>query len=286
MSWRIPHSFTHPWRTWIKAVQTLLVELRTDHGSYKTTVDELVTLTTELRTDHGSFKTAVDTSKTLTDELRDDHATNKTAVDSLKVAVDELVADHATFRTALLAYKQYMQQSLVSGDPGVGIGSTATKVRTNAEVQYTIKGVVYTKASTDDLWTLTGGNLATASARGYFLYLDAAGAASVEASTDAATIGAVVWPGADADKALIGAVTVENASGADFVPGTTGLSAAGITDTYYDGLDLAAVLLAVLPDPPATLSAPAVSAGYATITAAAATAGPATITAPAPDTPV
>ena len=47
----------------------------------------VVSLCNELRTDHGTSKTGVDETKTLIDELHDDHAT-------IKTSTDELIDDH------------------------------------------------------------------------------------------------------------------------------------------------------------------------------------------------
>ena len=42
------------------------------------------------------------------------------------------------------------------------------------------------------------------------------------------------WPDVPASKCAIGAVRVDTNASVPFVPGTTNLSAAGITDTYYN----------------------------------------------------
>ena len=59
------------------------------------------------------------------------------------------------------------------------IGTTTTKVKTTNAAQFCINGKQYTKAATDDLWTLAGAVI-PASGTGYFLLcLNASGTASV-----------------------------------------------------------------------------------------------------------
>jgi len=53
-----------------------------------TRIQQIEVLVNELRTDHATTKTAVDEGKTLTDELRADHGTNKTMTDEMHVDVD------------------------------------------------------------------------------------------------------------------------------------------------------------------------------------------------------
>lgn len=113
----------------------------------------------------------------------------------------------------------------------LAIGTTTSRVRTTTNVtQYVIDGRAYFKAATDDQWTLSGTALTTHQVCAFFLYLNAAGTASVEqsaiatASTAASgyTAGAFAWPDPDV-KAVIGAVLIKSA-GAVFTPGTTALT--------------------------------------------------------------
>lgn len=154
-----------------------------------------------------------------------------------------LKGQYNTARSALHALWMFCLNRVLS-DGGVGIATTKSKVRSNATIAYTVNGEFFSKASTDDLWTLTGGNLADGYKRTYLLLLDSAGAASVSASNDVLAAGTVTLPAFPASKAVVGSVTVAT-SGAAFVPGTTLLDAATVTDTYFDG-----VPAAMLPEPP------------------------------------
>lgn len=118
-----------------------------------------------------------------------------------------------------------------AGAANLAIGTTTSKVRTTTNVtQFVIDGRAYFKAATDDQWTLSGTSLTTHQVCAFFLYLNAAGTASIEqsaiatASTAASgyVAGAFAWPDPDG-KAVIGAILVKSA-GSTFVPGTTALT--------------------------------------------------------------
>lgn len=120
---------------------------------------------------------------------------------------------------------------------GLAIGTTTTKVKTANAIEYTIDGIRYSKAATDDLFTMTGMDTTAANKyNGAFLYLDSAGAASIVAATEGATLAGITWPDpVVADKCCIGYVTVVKSDGA-FTGGTTALNAANVTAAYTDGV--------------------------------------------------
>lgn len=104
---------------------------------------------------------------------------------------------------------------------------------------YTIAGLRYSKAATDDLWDLSGEtDTAAATFRAYWLYLNAAGAASFAAGTDsisaAAAIGAL--PDPDSTKSILGVYVAGAATDFD---GAAGLEAQG---DVYDGIPAGANL--------------------------------------------
>jgi hypothetical protein len=119
----------------------------------------------------------------------------------------------------------------------IAIATTPTQVRTGAALSYQVNGTLYTKAATDNFWTLTGPVLADGQSRKYLLCIDAAGAASVVRSeTDLPTAQAskLTFPTVPAGRCVVGVVQVDTA-GAVFTPGTTSLAAATATDTYTNG---------------------------------------------------
>lgn len=125
---------------------------------------------------------------------------------------------------------------------GATIATTTTKIKTVNSVPYTIDGSFVTAlAGTDNFWVLTGGVLAVSSFRVYLLCANASAAESVIASSDGATAAQcyfTVTPGA-ADPldgvCIISTVLVATDATHAFTPGTTALSATGITATYGDG---------------------------------------------------
>lgn len=137
---------------------------------------------------------------------------------------------------------------------GVAIGGTASKVKiaapNGAGVDYAIDGILYHKADTDDFWTLSGSVLAVSSSIIYLLCINAAGTMSIVEGTAVLTADITSgkkplnWPQPGAAVCPLGAVRVDTNASTTFTPGTTLLSAAGITDTYYD--------LFAVPDTPLT----------------------------------
>lgn len=121
--------------------------------------------------------------------------------------------------------------------PAVARATVASKVKTvNATVTKN-NGVAVALAGTDNFWTLTGGNIAAGFFRRYLLLVDAAGVATVQASSDAATKAGCLFTGLPAaGVAIVGILTIQNTTN-PFIPATTLLSAAGVTDTYIDGYD-------------------------------------------------
>jgi len=128
----------------------------------------------------------------------------------------------------------------------LAIDANSENVQTTATIEFSVKGIHYTKAAVAeiDVSTLTGLSstaLADGKTQIFGLELVSGGTISVvygeQKATADITAGTQVadWPVASDDLSTIfGAVKVVNASGADFVFGTTGLDASGITDTYYN----------------------------------------------------
>lgn len=134
--------------------------------------------------------------------------------------------------------------------PVVNTGTTTSKVKTTATTQLVVGGVLKSLTATDDLWTLTGGNLAIGAVRSYLLLWDGTSSTtvvSVLASNDlliasyanaTAAIAALRWPAMPANgTAIVGILNIANVTNA-FVPATTLLGATGVTATYVDGPDI------------------------------------------------
>lgn len=136
------------------------------------------------------------------------------------------------------------------------IGTTTQKVKTAATLTYTINGIFFSKAATDDFWTLAGTTVAASMFQKYLLLIDSAGAASIQEGVQANTAAKVGLSNVSNYSAVgallsilnagkVVAVTLQIATDSThtFVPGTTALNAAGITATYNNGLDQAFVPL-------------------------------------------
>jgi len=92
----------------------------------------------------------------------------------------------------------------------------SSKIATAASIDYTINGITYTKAPTDDLWTIAANTGHLDDFEGALLYLDADGAATVQASTgetQSADTLAFIDP-VVADKCCIGKITYNMDDGA------------------------------------------------------------------------
>ncbi len=130
-------------------------------------------------------------------------------------------------------------------DPGIGNGTTAGNLRTNAAVDFTVDGFRYTKASTDDLWDLSAEtDTAAATFRAYWLYVDAAGTATFAAGGDrsSAALALAAIPALTTTKSVFG---VYVAGGATDFDDAGGLAAQG---TIYDGVPAGVPGMVAAPD--------------------------------------
>ena len=160
------------------------------------------------------------------------------AYDMVRQMYNKLASAHTYFALNGVA------STTVATTPLVDIATTATKVKTTNATVLRNAGALNALGATDNLWTLTGGVLAVASFRRYLLLVDASDTATVLASDDVTTAAADCrWVTQPANGlAIVGVVTVATDASTTFTPGTTNLSAAGITDSYIDGWDISVPL--------------------------------------------
>ena len=111
--------------------------------------------------------------------------------------------------------------------------------------------VQYSKAATDNFWTLSGTTVAASSFQKYALLIDTAGAASIQEATQSiVSAAAVSWANVSqlspwapflttvgSTKAIAGVLTIATDATHTFVPGTTLLGATGIMAMFADGID-------------------------------------------------
>ena len=135
-------------------------------------------------------------------------------------------------------------------------GTNAATIKSTADIVYTINGEFKTKSATDNIAIAytgpaiysqnaveqSGGFVGAAggSTRLYGIYLDGAGNVSIvpgkivnSAELAAGTV-ALEFPPMQADKACVAALRIAVTAGTAFVPGTTDLSASGVTDTFLN----------------------------------------------------
>lgn len=168
------------------------------------------------------------------------------AVGQVVTEHNKLVQDFAYFLNHL---PKFQVAAAAVAPPVCARGTTASKVKTTATSQFSDNQVIKSLTATDDLWTLTGGNLAAGFCRRYWLLWDGTSATtvvSVQQSSDisiavagsaAAAINLCRWPALPPmGTIIVGILSIANTTNA-FIPGTTLLSATGVTDTYQDSFD-------------------------------------------------
>lgn len=124
---------------------------------------------------------------------------------------------------------------------GLAEGTNAGTIKTTNTTPFLIGGAFLSKNATDNIaWgtaATTGVELADLPdlKTGYYtVSLNSAGAVKVNGYIAGDDVTAIIIKAPVADTAVIGVIKVVNASGAVFNPGTTDLSAAGITATCTD----------------------------------------------------
>ena len=134
---------------------------------------------------------------------------------------------------------QGVTMALTSG--GAAEGTNAATFQFATDILFAIDGRLFTKTAADNLAFSSGHTTVPVSSSCLFgVYLDTAGAVTTVQGpivlTADLTAGAAVlaFPGAQAGKVMVAAIRVATNASVPFVPGTTDLGAAGITDTYYN----------------------------------------------------
>lgn len=125
-------------------------------------------------------------------------------------------------------------------DAGIVIGTgSAAKVKWGNSIVAAVNGKIVTVTTNEVAFTATSDDIAasatTVREAVYLVLVDAAGTVSLYKGTEASGSGQAAWPACPADKACVGAVRVAVAAGSTpFDASTDLLSAAHITDTYYN----------------------------------------------------
>ena len=115
-------------------------------------------------------------------------------------------------------------------------GTNANTIKTTNAVDYSIGGRLYTKAATDNIAMTALAVQAALTDCMYLVLIDSAGAVSLVKGVEVANGAGAYLPAnpSPTTKAVMGAFKIATAAATTFTSGTTDLSAAGITDTFYD----------------------------------------------------
>jgi hypothetical protein len=122
---------------------------------------------------------------------------------------------------------------------GLAEGTNANTFKTVNTLTFTNNGVFKSKAATDNLVFSAGTALGNSQACLFGVWIDGSG-------TVTTTQGPIVAAGdpcpvpsqTTANVTLVGLIKVTTSSAATFTPGSTDLSASGITDVFFDCMDM------------------------------------------------
>tara|TARA_R110000744_G_scaffold6642_5_gene23138 strand:+ start:4606 stop:5067 length:462 start_codon:yes stop_codon:yes gene_type:complete len=126
---------------------------------------------------------------------------------------------------------------------GLAEGTNATTIKTaapnGAGIDFSIGGVAYHKADTDNIAMTALSVQAVLTSCLYLVLLSAAGVLSIvkgkeELTANVGVSASLQWPGPGEDVCPIGGFRIDTNASVPFTCGTTDLGASGITDTYYD----------------------------------------------------
>lgn len=122
---------------------------------------------------------------------------------------------------------------------GLAEGTNAATFKTTNTLTFTSNGVFKSYSATDNLTFTAGTALAASQACLFAVWITGAGAVSTTQGPIVAAGDPCPVPGqVTAGTTLVGLIKVTTSSAATFTPGTTDLSASGITDVFYDCMDM------------------------------------------------
>lgn len=126
-------------------------------------------------------------------------------------------------------------QGLTLGNAQLAEGTNAATIKTSAAIDYMIGELLYSKAATDNIALTACAVQAAGKTAIYSLFIDSAGNITTVKGTEQTTGSGepLTWAAQPANSSMIGAIKVVNTTN-PFTAGTTDLSAAGVTATYYN----------------------------------------------------
>ena len=122
---------------------------------------------------------------------------------------------------------------------GLAEGTNSATFKTANTLTFTNNGVFKSKAATDNLTFSTGTALAASQACLFAVWISSGGTVTTTQGPIVAAGDPCPVPTAAASNlTLVGLIKVTTSSAATFTPGSTDLSATGITGAYYDCMDM------------------------------------------------
>lgn len=167
---------------------------------------------------------------------------------ALKTRITTLLADVTAIRANTLT------GMLAPATLAIKAGGSAI-VKSSSLFMAKANGTLVYKAANTDMSAIAG-TLATAKAAAWAFYIDSEGTITTSTKTaDVADLAAAfaALPAPPAGKAQIGVVIVANATGSNFVAGTTALDTGSLTVTYINNVGNVAVPAALTTSAAATL---------------------------------
>ncbi len=145
---------------------------------------------------------------------------------------DNNVMAQAGWRASLLKLQSFAVDVCLNG-AGLAIGTAKAKVLIANTVYALVNGTLVKKTTAE---IVLAGTVTADLFNVYVLSINASGTVAVTMGTEAATIGAVVFPTVPADSAVIGFVLVNPTGTGNFVGGTTELDDATVVPNavYFD----------------------------------------------------
>lgn len=122
---------------------------------------------------------------------------------------------------------------------GLAEGTNSATFKTTNTLAFTNNGVFKSKGATDNLVFSTGTALAASQSCLFGVWIDGSGnVTTTQGPIVAAGDPCPVPSQTTAGVTLVGLIKVTTSSAATFTPGTTDLSASGITDAFFDCMDM------------------------------------------------
>ena len=154
--------------------------------------------------------------------------------DRLDEIHDYLTTLASAVNTALTTFEQQSRtRAFTSG--ALAEGTNSGTIKTTVRCDYSIDGVLYSKAITDNIALTAAAQQAVLTDCAYLICVDSSGTVSSVKGTEVANGGTLVVPApVSASVCPIGYLKVSLANAATFTAGTTDLSATDVTGTFFN----------------------------------------------------